>query len=159
MEQDVELLTRWRDGDQGSGRALFKLYFDPLYRFFASKIDEPEEMVQATFLAMEEAVKRLGVEPDCVLVDGNHPPRLKHRLIPVVEGDSQSLSIACASVVAKVTRDRMMEVYDGQYPQYGFKNHKGYGTPEHLDALSRLGPSPVHRRSFLPVAQARLPGL
>lgn len=106
---------------------------------------------QATLKAMEAAVMKLGVEPDCVLVDGPKTPHLPFHQVPIVDGDALSFSIACASVAAKVTRDRMMEYYDAQYPEYGFKRHKGYGTQEHVDALKKHGPCAIHRRSFEPV--------
>ena len=79
--------------------------------------------------------------------------------LALVKGDARSYSIAAASIVAKVVRDEMMIALDGHYPAYGFARHMGYGTAEHLAALDRHGPCPAHRRSFLPVAQARLPGL
>ena len=106
---------------------------------------------QATLLAMQEAVKKLPRVPDCVLVDGGRVPRLAVKSFAVVDGDAKSFSIACASVVAKVTRDRMMEQYDRMYPQYGFKAHKGYGTRRHEEALKKHGPCEIHRRSFAPV--------
>ena len=106
---------------------------------------------QATFLAMKQAVARLARVPACVLVDGPKAPDLKLRQFPVVDGDALSLAIACASIVAKVTRDRIMHHYDTLYPEYGFKHHKGYGTEEHMDALKKHGPCQIHRRSFGPV--------
>jgi len=106
---------------------------------------------RAAMQAMEEALARLGSAPDCVLVDGPGVPDLPLKLVPVVDGDAKSFSIACASIVAKVTRDRMMEYYDGLYPEYGFARHKGYGTAEHVAALKKNGPCKIHRRSFEPV--------
>ena len=108
-------------------------------------------ILEATFRAMGEALERLSAAPDCVLVDGNKVPRVPYRLQPVVDGDARSFSIACASVVAKVTRDRLMEVLDEVYPLYGFGRHKGYGTREHADALKKHGPCKIHRKSFEPV--------
>ena len=96
-------------------------------------------ILEATFQAMQEALKGLGKTPDCVLVDGNRAPKAPYRFTPVVDGDAKSFSIACASVVAKVTRDRLMEYFDEVYPRYGFVRHKGYGTPEHLAALNSTG--------------------
>ncbi len=110
-------------------------------------------ILQASLKAMNEAVLRLGETPDCLLVDGNRAPRNSIRQFPIVDGDSLSFSIACASIVAKVIRDRMMEYYDEIYPRYGFKNHKGYGTQEHVRALHKHGPCKIHRRSFEPVKQ------
>ncbi|MGH7197837.1 MAG: ribonuclease HII, partial [Candidatus Omnitrophota bacterium] len=101
--------------------------------------------------AMEEAVMKLRQAPDCVLIDGPKAPRLPFRQFPIVDGDSLSFSIACASIVAKVTRDRIMDYYDAFYPRYGFRDHKGYGTQAHLAALRRHGPCEIHRKSFEPV--------
>ena len=99
------------------------------------------------------AVDALGVEPGMVLVDGNALPKWRHPARAIVSGDALSRSIAAASIIAKVTRDRMMQEYDGQYPGYGWRQNKGYGTAEHRAALIELGPTPLHRRSFAPVAQ------
>jgi ribonuclease HII len=107
----------------------------------------------ATMLAMSRAVDALGVEPGMVLVDGNALPRWRHRATAIVSGDALSRSIAAASIIAKVTRDRMMLDYHAQYPGYGWHQNKGYGTVEHRAALTLLGPTPLHRRSFAPVAQ------
>lgn len=118
-----------------------------------ARIDR-DNIFQATMWAMVEAVKALEVEPRCCLIDGNHIPKLL--MLPgeaIVGGDAKSLSIAAASVVAKVTRDRMMLEYADLHPGYGFEGHKGYGTPQHLTALANLGPCPIHRRSFAPVAK------
>jgi ribonuclease HII len=107
---------------------------------------------QATFLAMKMALGNLKIKPEIILVDGKFPiPNLSLRQEAVISGDSTIFSIAAASVIAKVTRDRMMEKWHEQYPQYGFLNHKGYGTREHLEALKKYGPCPIHRRSFGPV--------
>lgn len=108
-------------------------------------------ILQASLQAMEEAVMKLGVIPDGVLIDGNKTPRLPFRQFPIVDGDAKSFSIACASVVAKVTRDRMMDYYDEIYPNYGFKKHKGYGTAQHVTALKKHGPCRIHRKTFEPV--------
>ena len=107
-------------------------------------------ILEATFLAMERAVAGLSVKPDFALIDGNRAP--KHLTVPcrtVVKGDALSCSIAAASVLAKVTRDRLMPEYDALYPQYGFAKHKGYGTKEHIEAIRRHGPCAIHRLSFL----------
>jgi ribonuclease HII len=110
-------------------------------------------MHRATLQAMSRAVAGLSRTPDCILVDGRHAiPELGCRQQALVKGDSLSLSIAAASVLAKVTRDRHMDEMDALYPHYGFKRHKGYATAEHLAALDRVGPSPIHRRLFSPVA-------
>lgn len=109
-------------------------------------------ILQATFLAMTRAVDGLGLAIDCALVDGNQTPRLACRVECLVGGDGLSLSIAAASVIAKVTRDRLMDRLAVQFPGYGWERNMGYGTAEHRAALARLGPTPHHRRSFAPVA-------
>jgi ribonuclease HII len=113
----------------------------------------------ASIEAMRRAVAALPVTPQQVLVDARHIPGLAMPQLALVKGDARSYSIAAASIVAKVVRDAMMTQLDDRYPAYGFARHMGYGTAEHLAALERHGPCPAHRRSFLPVAQARLPGL
>ncbi len=109
------------------------------------------DIYQATLRAMEEAVMKLGEVPDVILVDGPKTPNLPFRQVPIVDGDAISFSIACASVVAKVTRDRMMEHYAEEFPQYGFEKHKGYGTKSHMEAIKKNGPCKIHRRSFEPI--------
>lgn len=111
---------------------------------------------QATRLAMTSAICKLTTAPDHLLIDAMRLD-LKCAQTSIIYGDSLSLSIAAASVVAKVYRDRRMCELDREYPQYGLKSHKGYSTPEHIDALRRHGPCPLHRRSFRPVAQTSLP--
>lgn len=110
-------------------------------------------ILNATFLAMRQAVERLDRPPDLAIVDGNRAPALACRVRTLVDGDALCLSIAAASIVAKVTRDRLMVALDAECPGYGFAAHKGYSTPEHLAALKALGASPHHRVSFAPVAQ------
>lgn len=111
-------------------------------------------ILHATMLAMQRAVEGLQVQPRLALIDGNRCPKLAVPSAPVVKGDSQVPAIAAASILAKVTRDREMRVLDALYPGYGLAGHKGYPTAEHLDALRRLGPTPIHRRSFAPVRDA-----
>jgi ribonuclease HII len=106
----------------------------------------------ATMRASERALAALGLMPGHVLVDGKRIPGLDLPQTRIVGGDRKSFCIAAASIVAKVTRDRIMVEYDGQFPGYGFAQHKGYCTVEHLGTLRELGPSPIHRRSFAPVA-------
>jgi ribonuclease HII len=106
---------------------------------------------QATHLAMARAVRALSIAPTFVLVDGNDAPPLPCPCDTIIEGDGKSVSIAAASIIAKVTRDRMMIALHEEHPGYGWVTNKGYGTGEHLAALSRLGVSPHHRRSFAPV--------
>jgi ribonuclease HII len=113
---------------------------------------------RASLEAMRRAVARLGVTPSLVLVDGDADvPGLPHPQQAVVGGDGRMLSIAAASVLAKVVRDRIMDRLDRVWPGYGFARHKGYGTPEHLDAIGRLGPCALHRYSFRPVCVLELP--
>jgi ribonuclease HII len=111
-------------------------------------------IVPATKEAMALAVARLPSIPDFLLVDFLGLPRLDYPQKSIVHGDALSLSIAAASIVAKVSRDRFMIELDSQYPGYGFASHKGYGTPQHRAALDRLGPSPIHRFSYAPVRAA-----
>ena len=117
----------------------------------APEVIDEINILEASMLAMEEAVRQLKTAPDCVLIDGRKTPDLPYCRFPIVNGDARSFSIACASIVAKVTRDRIMNRYDEIYPKYGFKNHKGYGTRQHLAALERHGPCKIHRRTFEPV--------
>ncbi len=106
---------------------------------------------QASFAAMRLALNQLVIQPLHVLVDGFCIPRGPASQTGIIDGDAKSAHIAAASIIAKVTRDRIMETWDLQFPVYGFKNHKGYGTPEHLAALIRFGPSPIHRLTYAPV--------
>jgi ribonuclease HII len=110
-------------------------------------IDEANVMM-ATYKAMVKAVGDLAIAPDYLLIDALHLPNVSQPQAPIVGGDGQSISIAAASVVAKVVRDEYMVEMDRLYPQYGFANHKGYGTLEHREALERHGPCPIHRKSF-----------
>ena len=107
----------------------------------------------ARMLAMTRAVEALGVEPAWVLVDGNATPRWQRPSKAIVGGDAKCRSIAAASIVAKVTRDRMMAELAHEWPGYGWETNRGYGTPEHYRALNSLGPTPLHRRSFAPVRE------
>lgn len=110
-------------------------------------------ILQATYRAMRGALRKLALPVDIVLVDGYPIPGLDARQKGIFGGDGKSASIAAASIVAKVTRDRIMSGLSADYPRYGFDKHKGYGTPEHFEALKRYGPCPVHRRSFAPVRE------
>ena len=112
------------------------------------EIDEIN-ILQAPFLAMARAMKKLTPQPELALIDGNRAKDFGLPVRTVVKGDSLSASIAAASILAKVTRDRLMEQYDAVYPQYGFAVHKGYGTKRHYEALREFGPSPIHRMTFL----------
>ena len=106
-------------------------------------------ILQATYEAMRDAVGRLGVTPDVLLNDAVTIPGLPMKQVPIIKGDAKSLSIAAASVLAKVTRDHMMAEYEEMFPGYGFAKHKGYGTAAHIQAIRELGPCPIHRRSFI----------
>lgn len=118
-----------------------------------SQIDEMN-IFQATLHGMRESVAHLSVQPDFVLVDGNHSPFPFSKSQAIVKGDSLSHSIACASILAKVTRDAIMEGHDLEWPAYGFAKHKGYPTGEHLRILREIGPCPIHRVSYAPVREA-----
>ena len=114
----------------------------------AQRIDEIN-ILQATYEAMREAINNLGIIPDILLNDAVTIPGVAMEQVPIIKGDAKSISVGAASIVAKVTRDRMMVEYDRLYPGYGFAANKGYGSGMHLEALKRLGPSPIHRRSFI----------
>ena len=113
-------------------------------------------ILQATWASMRRSINGLSIHPDAVLVDGSPVPRLHNRCTSIVKGDDKSVSIAAASILAKVVRDNIMIAAHGQYPVYGFDGHKGYPSPMHLKALREHGPCPLHRRSYAPVAQAAL---
>lgn len=113
-----------------------------------SKIDEIN-ILQATYEAMRQAIGNLSVTPDLLLNDAVTIPGVPIKQVPIIKGDAKSISIAAASIVAKVTRDRLMTAYDGIFPQYGFASNKGYGSREHIEILKRTGPSPIHRLSFI----------
>lgn len=109
-------------------------------------------ILQATFLAMQRAVAGLKIAPDMILVDGNTCPNFACEAQHIIKGDAIEPSISAASIVAKVLRDRLMKLLDKKYPLYGFSQHKGYATDQHMEALRKHGPSRIHRRSFAPVA-------
>lgn len=109
----------------------------------------------ATLLAMKRAVMELTKEPDVLLIDGTMDIQLSKEKVFLIRGESKSLSIACASIAAKVFRDRLMLELDKEYPQYGFSKHKGYGTSQHIEAIKRHGLCPIHRRSFGPFGDQR----
>lgn len=112
------------------------------------RIDEIN-ILQATYEAMREAIGKLSVKPDLLLNDAVTIPMVDIKQIPIVKGDAKSISIAAASIIAKVTRDRMMVEYDNIYEGYGFASNKGYGSKEHIDAIKEYGPTPIHRRTFI----------
>ncbi len=127
---------------------------NPLVRYGIAVVDhgmiDRVNILQATWMAMRQAA--LVVEPDFILVDGSPVRGLPSPSRSIVKGDAKCASIAAASILAKVHRDRLMVEYDRQYPGYGFAQHKGYCTPAHVEALMALGPCPIHRRSFRPVS-------
>ncbi len=112
------------------------------------RIDEIN-ILQATYEAMRQAVAQLPVQPAVLINDAVTIPGISIPQVPVVKGDAQCISIAAASILAKVTRDRLMEEMDEKFPGYGFAKHKGYGTKQHIEALKKLGPTPIHRKTFI----------
>jgi ribonuclease HII len=131
---------------------------------WAVEIVEVEEIdriniLRATFKGMQRAVARLQPAPTLMLVDGNRAPELEGEVHTLVEGDHWVPAISAASILAKVTRDRLMEEWRREFPEYGFDRHKGYPTPEHLQRLKQHGPCPIHRRSFAPVRALLEPSL
>ncbi|MBQ2936965.1 MAG: ribonuclease HII [Lachnospiraceae bacterium] len=112
------------------------------------RIDEIN-ILQATYEAMREAISKLSPQPDLLLNDAVTIPKIAIRQVPIIKGDAKSISIAAASIVAKVTRDRLMVDYDSVFPEYGFASNKGYGAAVHLEALKKYGPTPIHRKSFI----------
>ena len=112
------------------------------------RIDEIN-ILQATYEAMREAVSKLHPQPDLLLNDAVTIPKVEIKQVPIIKGDAKSASIAAASIIAKVTRDRLMVQYDEIYPEYGFAANKGYGAQAHIEALQKYGPTPIHRRSFI----------
>lgn len=144
------------DSKQLTGKKREELYDKILEQAVAFGIGEvsPERIdeiniLNATYEAMRSSVANLKVKPEILLNDAVTVPEITIPQVPIIKGDAKSISIAAASIVAKVTRDRMMEEYDKMYPGYGFASNKGYGSAEHIQALKRLGPSPIHRRSFI----------
>lgn len=121
------------------------------YSIVFADVDEIEEVniLRATMNAMKRAVENLDVKTDFAYIDGNTMPPIDIDGECIVKGDAKSMSVACASILAKVSRDRLMLKYAEEYPQYGFEKHKGYGTKLHTEALKEFGPSPIHRPSFL----------
>ena len=112
------------------------------------RIDEIN-ILQATYEAMRQAIAKLDPAPQILLNDAVTIPQVAIPQVPIIKGDAKSVSIAAASILAKVTRDHMMEEYDKEYPEYGFAKHKGYGTAAHIAALKEFGPTPIHRRTFI----------
>lgn len=113
-----------------------------------NRIDEIN-ILQATYESMRDAINNLSVKPDVLLVDAVKIPGVDIKQVPIIKGDAKSVSIAAASIVAKVTRDRLMDEYDKKYPGYGFASNKGYGAAKHIEFLKENGPCPIHRKSFI----------
>ena len=154
-------LTGVDDSKQLSASERERLYTTILERAVGVGIGSatPQEIdrlniLEATRMAMGRAVAALHPDPDFVLIDAVTLPHLALPVRPIIKGDALSLSIAAASIVAKVTRDRLMAEYHQVYPLYNFLSHKGYGTEEHLECLARYGPCPIHRQTFAPVVDA-----
>ena len=114
----------------------------------SARIDEIN-ILQATYEAMREAISKLSVSPDILLNDAVTIPQVNIKQVPIIKGDAKSISIGAASIYAKVTRDRLMYEYDREYPEYGFAKHVGYGTAQHIEAIKKYGPCPIHRRTFI----------
>ena len=155
LPKDCEILYL-NDSKQVSAKKREELYDEIMEKAVAAgvgmaspkRIDEIN-ILQATYEAMREAINKLGVMPDVLLNDAVTIPGVPICQVPIVKGDAKSVSIAAASILAKVTRDRLMVQYEEILPGYGFAKHKGYGSQEHIEALKRLGPSPIHRETFI----------
>ncbi len=155
LPKDCEILYL-NDSKQLSAKRREELYDEIMEKAVATgigmaspaRIDEIN-ILQATYEAMREAVRGLGVVPDILLNDAVRIPGLEMPQVPIVKGDAKSVSIAAASILAKVTRDRLMVQYEEVLPGYGFAKNKGYGSAEHIAALKRMGATPIHRQSFI----------
>ena len=117
--------------------------------FMNHEVIDEINILQATYKAMRQAVNELNPQPDLLLIDAVHIPELEVKQVSIIKGDAKSFSIAAASIVAKVERDHLMEKYDELYPEYGFAGNKGYGSKEHIEAIKKYGPCPIHRRTFI----------
>lgn len=155
LPKDVEILYV-NDSKKLSEKKREILYDEIMEKAVAVGIgmEQPEvideiNILQATYSAMRKAIAGLAVRPDILLNDAVTIPGVDIRQVPIIKGDAKSISIAAASIVAKVTRDRLMVAYDEQYPGYGFASNKGYGSKQHIDAIRTLGKTPIHRDSFL----------
>lgn len=151
---DIEGLNDSKKLSEKKREALFDIIKEKAlaYSIAYGSLEEIEEfnILEATFLAMNRAIEGLGISADYALIDGNRVPKgIKIPCETVIKGDAKSSSIAAASILAKVTRDRLLLQYDEKYPEYNFKKHKGYGTKEHTDLILKYGPCEIHRLSFL----------
>ena len=155
LPEDCDILYL-NDSKQLSAKKREELYDEIMEKAVAvglgmtgpARIDEIN-ILQATYEAMREAIDKLEVRPDVLLNDAVTIPNVDITQVPIIKGDAKSISIAAASIVAKVTRDRLMEEYEMVLPGYGFARNKGYGSAEHIAALKKLGPTPIHRASFI----------
>lgn len=133
--------------------ALFDIITEKAITYGIASVDEKNideiNILNATKKAMTEAISQLKPIPDCILLDAVKLENIATKQVPIIKGDSLSLNIAAASILAKVTRDRIIKEYDSEYPEYGFAVHKGYGTPQHISAIKKLGLCPIHRISFI----------
>ncbi|MFH1856477.1 MAG: ribonuclease HII [Candidatus Omnitrophota bacterium] len=159
--RDFSFPVTINDSKKMTARARSRAFDEILKRAFVGigiidhlRIDE-FNIYQASLRAMEQAVDNLSIQPDCLLIDGPYRINNSVKNVSVIKGDSKSVSIACASIIAKVTRDRIMEKLDKLYPCYDFKNNKGYGTSLHMNLIKEFGPSPVHRLTFYPCCAKR----
>ena len=155
LPKDVEILYI-NDSKKLSEKKREALYDEIMEKAIAVGIGmEPPKVIdeinilQATYKAMRTAINNLSIKPDILLNDAVTIPEVSIKQVPIIKGDAKSISIAAASIVAKVTRDRIMIEYDIQYPGYGFASNKGYGSKEHMEALRKMGKTPIHRNSFI----------
>jgi ribonuclease HII len=155
LPKDCDILYL-NDSKQLSAKMRDRLYDEIMEKALATGIGYASEkrideinILNATYEAMREAIGKCGITPDILLNDAVTIPGISIRQVPIIKGDAQSASIAAASIIAKVTRDRLMEQMDEQYPGYGFASNKGYGSGEHIAALKKLGPCAIHRKTFI----------
>lgn len=150
---EIEGLNDSKKLSEKKREALYDIITEKAVAYNIALVDEKTideiNILQATFKAMRNAVESLSVKPDIALIDGNQKPGLSIEQRTIVKGDAKSMSVAAASILAKVTRDRLMIKLDEEYPEYQFAKHKGYGTKLHYECLEKYGVSPVHRRTFL----------
>ena len=158
----ADILCQIRDSKKTTGKQREAL-FTPLttlcrHAIAEASVDEIDTLniLQASLLAMRRAVEGLGCAIDMALIDGNKLPKLSCKAVTIIGGDDKSISIAAASIIAKVTRDRLMTKLAETHPGYGWERNAGYGTRQHLEALRQLGPTDWHRDSFAPVSQLKL---
>lgn len=150
----TDFIERIDDSKKLSPAQRLRAYYEILNKavigtgIISNEIIDEINIYKATLMAMEEAVLNLKVSPDYILIDGNMKPKVACHSLSIIKGDSKSLSIASASIIAKVTRDNIMMEYDKSYPEYGFARHKGYPTKEHVKRIKEYGLSPIHRKSF-----------